>query len=86
MKIDWIKIAPVLQQVAETKAEDEEQANILSKLYAFLYVAEGFAREVKLALDGAVPWEEVMPAVHRSADYAEFLEPYMKDKFNDGTN
>lgn len=86
MKIDWTKITPVLQQVAETKAEDEQQADILAKCYAFLYVAEGFAMQVQLAQNGDIAWDDVLPAVERSSNYCVAIEDTVFRRFNDRSN
>ena len=86
MKIDWTKITPVLQQVSEAKAEDEQQADILAKCYAFLYVAEGFAMQVQLAQNGDISWDDVLPAVERSGNYCAAIEPTIFGRFNVGTN
>ena len=84
MKINWTTITTVLKQVDQQTASTPEQAELLAKLYSFLYVAEGFALSVELARQGELPWEDVMPAVERSAEYTLLIEPSLFRKFNAG--
>lgn len=86
MKIEWTKITLVLNAVSKQVAENEQQAEILAKLYSFLYVAEGFAMQVRRAQNGEIAWDDVLPAVDRSADYCAAIEPTIFKRFNDGTN